>query len=153
MIYISKHQWEKAWDLMTKAKTYYPEHPYNNALLAQLYCETDDLQKAMPLFENAVKTGLDYADMYFNFAICQINHRIYKESRQNFFKVIEFNPAEVESYYFIAVTYDREKNYERAAFYYKTFLSKATKSPWLDEVRVRLKHLESMGVQGEGLKE
>jgi protein O-mannosyl-transferase len=150
MIYISKHEFTKAWGIMTKARYYYPEHPYNNALIAQLYCETDDLQKAMPLFDKAVKNGLDYADVYFNFAICLLNHRKTKEARDNFFKVFEFNPREIESYYFVAVTYDRDKNYPKSLFFYEMFASKTIKSQWLEEVQQRIKRLRAAGIQPEG---
>ena len=149
MIYISKHDFTKAWDIMTKAKAYYPEHPYNNALIAQVYCETGDLKRAMPLFEQSKKAGLDYADMYFNFAICLINNQKNKEARQNFFKVIEFNANEVESNYFIAVTYDREKDYKKAMHFYNTFLSRTTKSQWLEEVRQRVQQLHNRGITPE----
>lgn len=146
LIYVSKHNFTKAWDIMLKAKSYNPEHPYNNALTAEIYCETGDLKQAKSLFEKAVKSGLDHSDMYFNFAICLLNHRFVSEARQNFLKVIEFNSNEIESYYFIAITYDREKNYQKALYFYNMFLSKATKSQWIEEVRQRVQQLQKKGI-------
>ncbi|OGF66981.1 MAG: hypothetical protein A2Y62_17915 [Candidatus Fischerbacteria bacterium RBG_13_37_8] len=146
-IYVNKRDIQKAYNILMEAKKYNPDHPYTDGMLAYVYCQTGDLNKAISLFNEAIKNNLDHSDIYFNFAICLINHGKLAESRENFLRVIRFNPGEVDSYYFIAVTYDDEKNYEKALYFYEQFLARAKKSQWLEESFNRVSQLKRITSQ------
>ena len=141
-IYIQKGEPDKAYEVLIKIKnSHYPKDPYINALIAQAHCDSGKIKTAIVLFEQAISMGLNYPDMYYNFAACLMKQGATKESRNYFLKTIEFNPQETESYYFIAVTYDAENNFDKAIEYYKIFLSRATNSPWLETAHQRIQAL------------
>ena len=140
-IYMERKDYANAQLILIKSKEYYPSHPYNNSLLALIQCESGNIPDALKMFDEAKKAGLNLANTYFNFGICLLNQGILQESRKNFLKASELNSNDDEIIYFIAVTYDTEKDYPKAAFYYKKFLSFSTKSTWIPQARQRLAQL------------
>lgn len=142
-IYLQKRDFDSAYSILIKAQESFPGNLYINASLAHIKCETGDLTDALTSFDDAAKAGLDQASTYFNFAVCLLNHGNYLDSRKYFFKALELDPGLVDVNYFIAVTYDTAKDFQKAVFFYQQFLSRSTRSSWIPEARQRLEQLKT----------
>jgi protein O-mannosyl-transferase len=144
-LFMKKGQYESAYVVLRKAQNFDRGHPVVNAMIAQVYCETGNVAKAITIFNEFSKVEINQSELYFNFGVCLLRHGYAEESRANFFKVIMLNPAETESFWFIGVSYDTEHNYRQAAKYYKEFLGRAHESSLSNEARRRLSEIENMG--------
>jgi len=138
MIYIARRKTTEAYNVLTEINKYHPEHPYNNALLAHVLCETGNVQKSITDFEKAVIKGLDYADIFFNYAICLLEHNKLQESRKNLFRAAEINPKDFEAIYFIGITYYEEKNFNQASYYFKLYLENSPNGRWAQDIKNKL---------------
>jgi tetratricopeptide (TPR) repeat protein len=143
---MEKQDYNSAQLILVKSKEYYPAHPYNNSMLALIQCQLGNIPNSLQMFDEAIKAGLNLSTTYFNFGICLLNHGMLRESRKTFLKASELNPNDDEIYYFIAVTYDTEKDYIKAAFYYKKFLSFSGNSTWIPQARERLAIMEGVAL-------
>ena len=141
-VYMQRREFQNAYPVLMKSKEADDKHPYTNSLLALYYCETGDISRAIALMDEADRNGLDLSNGYFNFAICLINHSQMQQARRFLFRTVELNKNEIDSYHFIAVTYDTERDVEKAAYYYKKFLSLTEDSQWVPEARQRLQQIE-----------
>ena len=124
-IFMKKHNILFASHVLKRAKDFDSNNVQINALLADAYCQIGNLSEAKKIFEEAKKAGIDSAHFYYNYAICLFKKNEIQESKINFISSLELNPDEIESYYFLALIYEKENDYEKAASYYKMFISKS----------------------------
>lgn len=138
MIYIAQRRNIEAYNVLIEAIKYHPEHPYNNALLANALCEMGNIEKSIIDFEKAVLIGLDYPDIFFNYAICLLEHNKIQESRKNLFRAVRLNPKDIEAMYFIGLTYFQEKDYEKSKYYFNIYLENSPKGRWVPDIKNKL---------------
>jgi tetratricopeptide (TPR) repeat protein len=141
-IYMQQKRYDDAYKLLMDAKKIDEKHPYTNSLLAQYYCEIGEIGVAKLLMSEAEKNGLDLANSFFNIGICMLNHNELFYAQRYFFRTIEFNKDEVESYFFIGVTYDRMNDIDKAVYFYKQYLQQAKlDAEWRQRALMRLQEL------------
>lgn len=143
MIYIAQRRNIEAYNVLINAMKYHPEHPYNNALLANVLCQMGNIEQSLTDFEKAVLKGLDYADILFNYAICLLEHNKIQESRKNLFRTLRLNPKDIEAMYFIGLTYFLEKDYEKSKYYFNIYLENSPKGRWTSDIKNKLSFIKN----------
>ncbi len=99
-----------------------PDHPEANHLAGTIYGRfKNDLQSALPYFQNAEKHGLDSPVFYRDFAVTYGLMQNYSNALDYFLKSLEKDPNDTQTYYNVAVTYMQlgmaEKSNEFFALY------------------------------------
>ena len=142
-MHINNHDLSSAYYMLIKAQKLDPANPETNALFADVYCQTGNFNKALNYFHKAEIANLDNSNAYLNFGLCLLDYGKIEESRMIFYRCLDFRDQEIECYYYIAFTYDKENNYSKAAFYYKLFIAKSQKeNPMVIISKKRLKKIE-----------
>ena len=138
-LYYKQGNIQEAKRMLEKAKNIDDTHPMVNAQLARIHCGAKEYDVAFSLYQTALTRQPDSAYIHSNLAVCLLNGGKIKEGREEFFKAIILNPDEIDSYFFIGLSYDAEGDSTKALYYYKQFAARAPKdSPYMAGVTSRL---------------
>ena len=142
MIYINMRKIDEAYILLQNARTISASNPIINALLGHVYCEKNDYKNAFYYFSESISANPDIVYGHYAFGICLLKYGKNSESREHLIKAIEIDPEYIECYFFLAISYEQEKNHEKAIFYYREVLSHSKEeSVLVKQTRMRLSEL------------
>jgi len=84
-----------------------------------IFLWTDDYEKALPYFQNAVEKHPNYADAWFCIGYCSDELGYYHEAVEAFKQAIRIKPDYAEAYYNLGVVYDSLERYYKAVEAFK----------------------------------
>jgi protein O-mannosyl-transferase len=99
-----------------------PDHPEANHLAGTIYGRfKNDLNSALPYFDNAEKYGLDSPVFFRDFAVTYGLLQNYSEALNYFLKSLAKDPNDIQTYYNVAVTYMQLGNTEKSNEYFAIY--------------------------------
>lgn len=138
-LYYELRNYKKSLALLKKAFYLNSEDAKINALLASAYCAVGSSEDAINHFRKSINSDPFISDIYYNFGICLMSLGRYAEARENFLKALKLKPDDIDNYFFIADSYDKEGDIEKAVEYYINFLrNKPKRKDLVNRAELRL---------------
>jgi len=140
LIYLEQSKITEALSVLHKGHTVDASNAPINALLGKTYCLSGDFTSAMLFFDTSLKINHEDAYTHYDKAQCLLTYGRTEESRTSLFAALKNNPQLIDAYFYIALSYEQEKNSKQASYFYNQFLSKALLSnPLTTEAKARIK--------------
>jgi tetratricopeptide (TPR) repeat protein len=123
MIYLDIREYEVAKNTFEIACEKNPQNAENWFNLANCYKGLNELEKSEQLYKKAISINPKLSIAYFNLATLYSNNlNKPKEAIETFTKILELEPDDIESKYFISLNYFRDKNYEMGCKFFENRL-------------------------------
>lgn len=141
-VYYKQRNIAEARRLLEQAKSIDDKNPLINTQLARMHCAMREYDTAFTLFQLALSQQPDNPTIYGHYGTCLLNSGRNQEGRNALLKAIALNPEEVDSYFFIALSYDADRDIANARRYYQEFIQRAPlNSPYLKPAKDRLQQM------------
>jgi len=138
--YLNNKKYEAALAILNAAHEAKSSDTVITGMLAHAYCMKGNLDSALQYYDEAAALDSNNPALYHDRGLCLLSNNRLVESRESLLEAINRNAAFADAYFYIAVTYEREKNVEQASRYYELFLSKANPSnPLLPQAQAKLR--------------
>ena len=139
LIYLEQGKIIEALSVLHKGHSVDASNAPINALLGKTYCLSGDFTSAMLFFDTSLKTDPEDAYTHYDKAQCLLTYGRTEESRTSLFATLKNNPQLIDAYFYIALSYEQEKNSEQASSFYNQFLSKAPPgNPLIAEAKAKV---------------
>ena len=124
-IYLEQNNYESALKTLNYAYNVNKSDMVINGLLGRTNCSIGNLDKALFFFDEAIRINSSFAEGYHDKGLCLFRNRKIIESRPSFLRCLEIEPTLTDSYYFIGVSYEMEKDITNAARYYEQAIARS----------------------------
>jgi tetratricopeptide (TPR) repeat protein len=107
--------------------------------LARVQIERKQMDKALPLLDEAVSANPKNADAYYYRGVVRANRQDFKGAAADLDKVLEFTPNHAKAHYYDGLSYHRLGRPDKMVEHFQIFLKLAPNAPEAERVRSLLR--------------